>query len=272
MKNWFMCNLVCRFRAHRLEHSLATVAEVVRGGTVNPVLMISYNNLELTKAAVDSVLAQDIPVAIHFVDNGSTDDTWVWAEAQPFTSRLRLTSNRSPLKVANEMAASIFSRHEYLLAIPNDVRLPSSCYRELLRWPRGFVCASDGGQNEPEAREVRPVSENTPMAVMLVRSWAYRAIIAKDGYFFDEGFFHYGSDCDLALRMAACGIRGLQLDLPYWHHQSAALKLAPASERRAMEVQADADRAYFEKKWGFRVDSLEYGQKPDDLSFTGEPR
>ena len=31
----------------------------------------------------------------------------------------------------------------------------------------------------------------------------------------DTGFFHYASDCDMALRMASCGIRGVQLDVPY---------------------------------------------------------
>jgi GT2 family glycosyltransferase len=236
---------------------------------MNPVLMIAYNNLNLTRNAVASVLAQDIPVDIHFVDNGSTDDTWEWAEAQPFASLNRFPSNRSPLAITNTLLASLFEKTEYILGVPNDVRLPSNCYRELLKWPRGFVCASDNGQNEPDVREAKAVSENTPMAVMLVRNWAYQAI-AKDGSFFDEGYFHYGSDCDMALRMAACGIRGVQLDIPYWHFGSASLKLS--KDRRAMELQADADRAYFEKKWGFKVDSLEYGQRPADLNFVGESR
>ena len=56
------------------------------------------------------------------------------------------------------------------------------------------------------------------MAVMLTRKWAYDALIAKDGFFLDEGFFMYASDCDMALRMASCGIRGVQLDVPYWHY------------------------------------------------------
>jgi hypothetical protein len=34
-----------------------------------------------------------------------------------------------------------------------------------------------------------------------------------------------------------------------------------------MRRQADVDRAYFVRKYGFRVDSLEYGQRASDLNF-----
>jgi GT2 family glycosyltransferase len=233
--------------------------------------MIAFNNRDLTERAVQSVFAQDIPVDLHFVDNGSTDDTWAWAATQPFASLIRYSENRSPLTIANAMVALLFeSNRDYVLGVPNDVRLPSNCYSELLKWPRGFVCATDNGLcGEPEVRPARAVSENTPMAVMLTRRWAWQALIDKDGYFLDEKMFHYASDCDMALRMAACGIRGVQLDIPFWHYGSASLRLSP--NRRAMEIQADADRAYFERKWGFRCDSLEYGQRPADLNFTGKP-
>lgn len=233
---------------------------------MNPVLMIAYNNLELTKNAVASVLAQDIPVDLHFVDNGSTDGTWEWISEQPIKSANRYPENVSPLKIANAFAARLLAESPYLLGVPNDVRLPPNCYRELLRWPRGFVCATDNGQVEPDIRTGRAVSENTPMAVMLTRRWAYDAIVSRDGYFLDEGYFHYASDCDLALRMASCGIHGVQLDIPYWHFGSASLKLS--AHRREMEMQADRDRSYFQRKWGFKVDSLEYGKVASDPNWS----
>ena len=233
---------------------------------MNPVLMCVYNNLELTKQAVASVFAQDIPVELHFIDNGSTDGTWEWIQTQPCICQ-RNDTNISPLKVGNQMYSAAFKTSAHVLGVPNDVRLPANCYSQLLRWPRGFVCASDNGQNEPEVREAHAVSENTPMAVMLTRKWAYDALIARDGYFFDTGFFHYASDCDMALRMASCGIRGVQLDVPYWHYGSASHRLAPQAEGDAMRRQADVDRAYFVRKYGFRVDSLEYGQRASDLNF-----
>jgi len=42
---------------------------------MNYVLMLTRNNLELTKRAVESVRAQDIPTFVCMVDNGSTDGT-----------------------------------------------------------------------------------------------------------------------------------------------------------------------------------------------------
>jgi GT2 family glycosyltransferase len=237
--------------------------------------MIAYNNLALTQKAVESVLAQDIPVDLYFVDNGSTDGTWSWVETQPLAAIYRNPSNESVVKIANRMAALILKKHEYCLAVPNDVLLPPNCYSQLLRWPRGFVSASLIEQDDPfqpDCVQATAVSENTPMAVMLVRKWAYDALVAKDGFYLDEGYAHYASDCDLALRMAACGIHGVQLSVPVWHYRSASHRLAPRAEGRAMELQADADRAYFEKKWGFKVFDDQYAQKAIDLNFTGAPK
>ena len=120
-------------------------------------------------------------------------------------------------------------------------------------------------------REATAVSECTPMAVMLMRKWAHDAIVSQYGHFLDEGFVHYASDCDLALRMAGCGIHGVQLDIPFWHYGSATWRLAPEAEGRAMVQQADIDRDYFERKWGFRVDDPLYGQSAADINFRGEP-
>jgi len=241
---------------------------------MNPVVMVAYNNLELTKKAVESVFSQDIPVNLYFVDNGSSDGTWEWILTQDIFYTRRYGRNESPVKIANFMAQLIFKENDYMLGVPNDVVLPKNCYRELLRYPRAFVCASDVGQNmdavnQSESVESQAVNECTPFAVMLIRKWGYDALVAKDGYFFDRNFVHYASDCDMALRMAACGIRGIQTNVPFWHFGSATWRLASEEERKAMLEQADKDRSYFENKWKFRCDSLEYGQRPADINFKG---
>jgi GT2 family glycosyltransferase len=241
---------------------------------MNPVVMITYNNLYYTKMAIDSALAQDIPIDLVVVNNGSTDGTRQWlsdlATMVENVTVIHLDRNESPIKVFNGIAKTIFANSPYLLGMPNDVKLPPNCYSEMLKWPRGFVSASDIGQNEPETRPARAVSENTPMAVMLIRSWAHQALIAKDGYFFDERFFHYGSDCDLALRMAACGIRGVQLDLPFYHYGSASLRLADPFTQERLGRGANEDRRKFVEKWGFEVTSLEYGKMASDPNWRGE--
>ena len=42
---------------------------------MNPCLMVTRNALALTKAAVRSVLEQDIPTELYVIDNDSTDGT-----------------------------------------------------------------------------------------------------------------------------------------------------------------------------------------------------
>lgn len=241
---------------------------------MNPILLITYNNLYYTKMAVDSALAQDVPIELVIVNNGSSDGTRQWVSDLSTlcgnVTAIHMDRNESPIKIVNNLLPTLFANSDHVLGMPNDAKIPPNCYSEMLKWPRGFVCATDIGQNDPEIRPAKAVSENTPMAVMMVRKWAYEALIAKDGYFFDEGYFHYGSDCDLAVRMAACGIRGIQLDLPYYHFGSATLNKAHPYDRRCMEIQADEDRAYFERKWGFSLNSIEYGQRPADLNFKAE--
>jgi GT2 family glycosyltransferase len=238
---------------------------------MNPIVMICYNNLELTKQAVESALVQDIEIELVVVNNGSTDGTRQWlSELQtPAATILHMERNESPCKVANAMLKTIFANSPYVLGIPNDAILPPNCYSQLLKWPRGFVCATDIGQGEIEVREAKAVSENTPMSVMLIRRWAHDALVQKDGYFFDEGFFHYASDCDLALRMAACGIRGVQLDVPFWHYGSASWRLADTEVAHQITSQADRDRDYFQRKWGFSVSDPRYGESARDINFLG---
>ncbi len=238
--------------------------------SIHAVLMLVYNTTpaqcEITKHAIESVLAQDIgPLTFWIADNGSTDES-----TATYLENLRskavyvqsYSENKSPLAIANDMALVLFGLgYDKILGTPNDVILPPNAYRLMNQWPRGFICASQTDRQDfPILGTASAVSENTPMAVMLTRRWAYDAVVAKDGYFLDEGFFHYASDCDLALRMAACGIRGIQLDLQYYHFGSASWRLAAGNLGKEMTSQADRDREYFERKWGFKVNSLEYGQ------------
>ncbi len=236
---------------------------------MNPIIMCCFNNLDLTKKAVESAMAQTIPVHLTVVNNGSTDGTGQWlsdlAALCPNVTVIHNETNVSPVKVANCLMPRLFAHYPYLLCIPNDCVLPPNAYTEMLRWPRGFVCASTIGDAMPTVYESIAVSECTPMAVMLVRKWAYDALIARDGYFLDEGYFHYASDCDLAVRMATCGIRGVQLNVPYSHVGSATHNLPEIHAESC--VRADRDRTYFEQKWGFKVSSPEYGKVANDPNF-----
>lgn len=243
----------------------------------NAVFFLMYNQtpaqLELTKEALASIQAQDIPVDILAVDNGSTDKTWEWLESTG-VSCFRNPVNRSPVAVTNEWLSEMFGRmgYEHVLAIPNDVVVPRFLYKEFLKFPRGIVTGSmtaDRNYDINQPVSVTATSENTPLCVALYRRWAYLALIAKDGYFFDPRYAHYCSDCDLALRISACGIRGVQLSLPYYHFGSGAHLLATPEEGDRMRREADADRAKFSDKWGFQVFDQQYSAAASDINFRG---
>lgn len=243
----------------------------------NLVLLLAFNNADLTMAAIDSVLAQTIPVQLFVIDNGSTDGTWerLMGYADPNLTCIRNLTNIAPTKAANKWLRRLFEDNHHVLCMGNDIVLPPNFYEEILKWPRGIVAASEIKDREVYDEHIKnippilAVSENTPMAILLLRKWCYDAVIAKDGYFFDEGMFHYASDCDLALRIASCGIRGIQLSAPYWHYSSASWKTRPAEEQAEANAQANADRQYFICKWGFGVSGLEYGQLAVDINFKG---
>ena len=250
---------------------------------MNPILLITFNNVELTKKAVESALEQDVEggVELVIINNGSTDSTRQWlSDLATFCKNVtpvHLERNEPVAKVSNAFLAQLFKASPHVLGMPNDVVLHRSLYREFLQWPRGLVTGSEIKDKavyddyiQKQMPPLAAVSENTPMAVILVRRWVYEALIAKDGMFFDERFIHYASDCDLALRVASCGIHGVQLNTPYWHYGSASVRLADPFHLERIRMTADEDRARFVAKWGFRVDSLEYGQSPQDLNFRGE--
>lgn len=278
-----------------MEQSLASLGKLAaKGNRMNrhAVVFMAYNQVyeqhSLTVEALESVFRQDIgPLDVLMIDNGSTFlPTWEHFQmvrdmhldglTATAVHCIRNRENYSPVKMANRALDYWFQRgHDKVLFVPNDVILPVNFYRLLNQWPRGIVTASQIDTKavpESTADQVQAVSECTPMATAITRKWFYDALVAKDGYFLDEGYFHYASDCDFALRMAACGIRGVQLNLPYYHATSSSWRMLPTHEmQRKITDQADIDRAYFERKWGFKVDSLEYGQLPGNVNFRGIP-
>lgn len=249
--------------------------------TRHAILMFMYNTtpeqLELSKETFASAMNQDIgPLLMWVVNNGSTKETSDWLRTvrvdEPHSLQIQdIRDNISPIKIGNREAATIYALgYESILCIPNDVILPPNLYRKMAEWPRGMVTASmSADRNFPVSENVVAVNECTPMAVTVMRKWFYDAMVAKDGYLFDEGIFHYASDCDLALRMAACGIRGVQLSIPYFHHGSASWRLATPEVSKEIRDAADKDRRYFQNKWGFTVEAPEYGECTSNINFRG---
>lgn len=246
--------------------------------------MLAFDNVveqsQLSVQTLETILAQDIgPLDVLLIDNGSSlirtwehfqmvRDLYLDQESDTRVMTVRHSENISPCKLVNR-ALDYFWKlgHEEVLGVANDVMLPTNMFRLMSGWPRGLVTASETREkNFPRVEVAEAVNECTPAAVALIRKWFYDSLVAQEGHYLDENFFLYASDCDFAVRMAMCGIRGVQLNIPYWHYGSASHLLDPNGQKT--RDQADIDRAYFEKKWGFGVSSLEYGKLPGELNFT----
>jgi hypothetical protein len=222
------------------------------------------------------VLAQDIPVDIYLIDNGSIDDGFLVSEStKNWTDRLQeqievseqylqvvtYPINISPVKLSNEWMERLFAEYETVLGIPNDVVAPPNLYSELLRWPHGVVTAGMHGAKPPIVmthEEVKRVHGDVHLSVPMVRKSAYEALIEKDGYFFDPHFFMYCSDCDLKVRLAQVGISTAQTNLLCWHYGGASHRLGHQSQVQLVNDRTWADREYFDRKWGWGIGSPEY--------------
>jgi hypothetical protein len=238
---------------------------------MNPVIFTVYDTTAeqhaLTVAAYKSIVEQDVPVEVYILDNGSTyEPTKQWLCSLKGVAEY--IENISPIKLHNMWIQELFSKgYKHILSVPNDVVLPPNLYREMLKCPRGVVSASTTSDPDfPRNMTAKVVSEEAHLAVPLLRSWAYDALMTMDGYFLDEGFYFYASDCDLKMRFHACGLRGAQLDILCWHYGSASHRLGNAPGA----FGADSDRAYFERKWGFPIGSEQYNAVVSNLDWRGK--
>lgn len=230
----------------------------------NPVLMLCHNALELTKAAVASVLEQDVPVTLFVVDNHSTDGTAEWLETQPVI----VNRFKPALGVSagwNHGLNNIFRRRDPRIQIPgfnadhclvvnNDVVLRPDTYRELLADGGPFVTGVGVDTIEAIGGEFWKSSRPHPdFSCWLIRREAWEKVGC-----FDERMHLYASDADYHVQLHLAGISAYTIGLPFYHYASGTLKSAHPAERARIEAQADKDRDAFEQKWGCRIGTPEY--------------
>lgn len=138
---------------HHRVAELVTVLNAVRMPRVS-VIILTFNNLELTRACLDSVLhCSDYPnLEVIVIDNASSDDTPAYLE--DFTRRnpnVRVVLNRENLGFAagNNVGLSI-ATGDYLVILNNDTVVTQGWVMTLLRH----------FQNDPSIGIVGPVTNN----------------------------------------------------------------------------------------------------------------
>jgi GT2 family glycosyltransferase len=232
----------------------------------NPIIMPVRNNLPLTRKALKSCQAQDIAggADIFIIDNASTDGTAQFLQIQ--RGDIAHIHFDPPLSVAeswNAMLNFVFNAGaEYAFVVNNDIELHPSSYQYLVEDGGGFITLV-GVRQWPEHFDLPPDPQkkrpHPDFSAYLIRKWVWDKV-GK----FDEGFkIAYCEDADYDLRMYKAGIRACCLDFPYIHHGAMTIKNAELSEVRKIQAQAERNREYFKKKWGFAVGSEEYYRAMD---------
>lgn len=227
---------------------------------VLPVLIVLRNNLHLTRPCLKSVEAQDIPVMPWLIDNGSTDGTQQWAATQRGILYTYYAERLSVAQAWNIGLSMLFEKmgFEAAIVLNNDTELRPDTARLLLEDGGGFVTAVGVRERKlietlstPDPNAKRP---HPDFSCYLIRKSVYEQIGP-----FDENFhIAFCEDGDYDLRLYKDGIRAYCLDLPFLHHGSMTVKNAEPAEIRRIQIQADKNREYFKRKWGFAMGSEEY--------------
>jgi GT2 family glycosyltransferase len=236
---------------------------------MNLCLMLTHNGLEITKRSVESVFAQDSETHLVTIDNGSTDGTQDWFQknhkVSVFIPEDRNLGVSKSWNTGLELLLMI-SRHDHCLVINNDTVLPPWFYSELLSYNVPFVTGvSVDNMDTIRYRPPRaPLVGHPDFSAFLIRRDAWDKIGP-----FDEGMKFYAQDCDYHVRACRAGVPLLAANLPFYHERSSTLRLASPAEQAEIQSQANADRAYFQKKWGWPVGSEEYQQATRTQGWNG---
>lgn len=221
-----------------------------------------YGCKDLTLQTISDCLAQDIPVNILIVDNGSPDDTLpALKELCLREPRIFLVENGKNLGVAaawNQLAGLVFDcfNGDSVLICNNDIRLRPDTLRNLLIPKGGFITPVNVGTMEAmQAHDAEryPVPEEP-----IIRSGPdFSCFLLKKAFYQEVGFFHEGywpayfEDRDY--HMMAIG-KGLEREIysvafPYVHLASQTIKNNP--EAKAInDVNFALNKALFIKRWG----------------------
>ncbi len=113
---------------------------MVEEESVNPVLILTHNCLEMTINCVESVIHQDIDCWIQAIDNDSSDGSYEWLEGSTLGA-LQFSPQIGVSAGWNVGLNNLFNNEgaEHVLVLNNDVILPYWFYSSLLAYDVPFV-------------------------------------------------------------------------------------------------------------------------------------
>lgn len=230
---------------------------------MNPVLMLVRDNFEMTKRAIDSILAQDIPTSLVIVDNSKGDETLNWAlenriEVYPFRPQIGVS------KGWNFGLSKLFDRgFEHVLVPNSDVVLKPWTYRKLIEYSLPFVTgvAVDTYPSEEPEVDASQLSAHPDFSLYCIRRDCWDSVGE-----FNESMFLYVQDCEYHVRAHRLGVPLWKANVAYYHVNSQTMKRALPEERAAIMAQADLDREVFKSIYGCLPGSKAYEQLFSEVS------
>lgn len=242
------------------------------------------NGVEMTVTAVQSFLNQDVgDISILLIDNSGHDAIWnavwpmddknIWRVHGSPTNSVAASWNQGinhtlPFGSGKLILPWHMARDSSVLVCNNDIEIMPWTYR-MLREDGGPLVTARGVVYREQMLDARPeptAKWNHPdFSCFLLRLWAWRTVGP-----FDERFaMAYAEDNDWHVRCHIAGIEAVSLNIPHWHRVSATLKNCSPEEQARIHQQANANRAYFEAKWGFKIPPHDDGKYTE---FFSKPR
>jgi GT2 family glycosyltransferase len=231
---------------------------------MRPIIIVSHNNLPLTKMAVKSALV-DEDCTVLVIDNASTDGTQHWLRSKDVVNSICLTKQKSLAACWNMglRAAWLAGAHDCLV-LNNDVQIRSDTYYLLERCNLDFVtCVSVNDSSQVGTLGDRSLiyllhsaSPHPDFSAFLIN----RKVTDTIGWFNEDYYPAYCEDCDYHVRMKRAGLNAFSVDLPFYH--AAAQTLAHASEAEQIIIRrgADANRERFRQTYGCLPGTPEYSK------------
>jgi len=219
----------------------------------HPVLILTHNNLELTKRTVESVFQQGVATRPSVIDNGSTDGTVQWLDNNGLLLA-RFPDNHGVSAGWNLGLTLLLAEAEHCLVIGNDVVLPHWFYRHLLSYNLPFVTgvAVNNFEQVTEPTETL-LTPNPDFSAFLIRRECWQ----KVGQF-NERMKHYCSDCDMHIRAHRLGVPMMKASVAFYHERSSTIRLASPAEQGEIQAQANADREVFKSIYNCLPGSKDY--------------
>jgi len=225
----------------------------------NWIVIPIYNQLTLTRDAISTALAQDIPGGVQVlvvIDRGD-DGVAHWLRSQRPRVQVVEAPGCGVSKAWNLALDHVFNtmRSEHALVVNSDVRLRPDTYSCLVGDGGSFVTCvgTSSGAKFPGGVPSGRVRPHPDFSCFLIR----RELRDRIGPF-DAAMRIYCSDGDYHLRMQKAGVSAYCLDLPFYHYASGALKQTDPDDRERILKIAGQDREVFRNKWGFEMGGTEY--------------